>query len=68
MTQYEIIIGFMLAAQLFTLQLLWGLYSERNKWRDMWTRDATELLDWKRNAVQRDPKTGKYVKKDKRNG
>jgi hypothetical protein len=26
------------------------------------------LLDWKRNAVMRDPKSGKYVKKVKRNG
>ena len=66
MTQYEIIIGFMLAAQLFTLQLLWGLYSERNKWQAAWTRDTSELLFWKRNAVLRDPKSGKYVKKDKR--
>ena len=65
MTQYEILIGFMLAAQLFTLQLLWGLYSERNKWRTMWLRDATELLDWKRYGLMRDPKTGRYVKKGK---
>jgi hypothetical protein len=34
----------------------------------MWLRDTTELLEWKRNAVMRDPKTGKYVKKVKRNG
>lgn len=66
MTQYEIMIGFMLAAQLFTLQLLWGLYSDRNKWRDMWTRDSAELLFWKRHATLRDPKTGRYIKKDKR--
>ena len=65
MTQYEILIGFMLAAQLFTLQLLWGLYSERNKWRTMWLRDATELLDWKRYGLMRDPETGRYVKKGK---
>jgi hypothetical protein len=66
MTQYEIMIGFMLAAQLFTLQLLWGLYSERNKWRKAWVRDSAELLHWKRHATMRDPKTGRYVKKDKR--
>ena len=66
MTQYEIAIGFMLAAQLFTLQLLWGLYSERNKWRKAWLRDSTELLHWKRNALMRDAKTGRYIKKDKR--
>ena len=65
MTQYEIAIGFMLAAQLFTLQLLWGLYSERNKWQAMWTRDTSELLYWKRNGILRDPLTGKYRKKDK---
>jgi hypothetical protein len=66
MTQYEITIGFMLAAQLFTLQLLWGQYSERSKWQAAWLRDTSELLYWKRNAVLRDPNTGKYVKKDKR--
>lgn len=66
MTQYEIMIGFMLAAQLFTLQLLWGLYSERNKWRKAWVRDSAELLEWKRHGLMRDPKTGRYIKKDKR--
>lgn len=66
MTQYEIMIGFMLAAQLFTLQLLWGLYSDRNKWQAMWTRDSAELLFWKRHATLRDPKTGRYIKKDRR--
>ena len=66
MTQYEIMIGFMLAAQVFTLQLLWVLYSERNKWRKAWLRDSAELLYWKRYATLRDPNTGRYVKKDKR--
>jgi hypothetical protein len=31
-----------------------------------WVRDTKELLHWKRHAVMRDPKTGKYVKRDKR--
>ena len=63
MTQYEIIIGFMLAAQLFTAFLIWEAVKRGNVWRAMWTREAAELLFWKRNAVLRDPKSGKYVKK-----
>lgn len=66
MYQYKFMIGFMLVAQLFTLQLLWGLYSERNKWRKAWLRDSAELLYWKRNGILRDPLTGRYRKKDKR--
>jgi hypothetical protein len=68
MTQYQIAIAALLAAQAFTLALLWLTKEESDHWRTMWLRDATELLDWKRNAVQRDPKTGKYIKKAKRNG
>ena len=66
MTQYELAIAGLLAAQTFTLALLWLTKKDCDAWRAMWTRDATELLEWKRNAVQRDPKTGKYIKKDKR--
>jgi hypothetical protein len=68
MTQYELAIAGLLAAQTFTLALLWLTKKDCDAWRDMWLRDATELLEWKRNAVQRDPKTGRYVKKVKRNG
>ena len=66
MTQYEIIIALMIAAQLFTAFLLWEAVKRGDKWQAMWTRDAAELLFWKRHAVLRDPKSGKYVKKDKR--
>ena len=66
MTQYEIIIALMIAAQLFTAFLLWEAVKRGDKWQAMWTRDTSELLYWKRNAVLRDPKSGKYVKKDKR--
>lgn len=68
MTHEQIAIIALLAAQAFTLALLWLTKEESDQWREAWLRDATELLDWKRNAVQRDPKTGRYVKKGKRNG
>ena len=63
MTQYEIIIALMLAAQLFTAFLIWEAVKRGDKWQAAWTRDTKELLFWKRHAVLRDPKTGKYVKK-----
>jgi hypothetical protein len=68
MTHEQIAIIALLIAQAFTLALLWLTKEDADQWRTMWLRDATELLEWKRNAVQRDPKTGRYVKKDKRNG
>jgi hypothetical protein len=68
MTHEQIALVAMLAAQAVTLAFLWLTKKESDHWRAMWLRDATELLEWKRNAVQRDPKTGKYVKKVKRNG
>ena len=66
MTQYELAIAGLLAAQAFTLALLWLTKNESDQWRAMWLREATELLQWKRNGLMRDPKTGRYVKKDKR--
>jgi hypothetical protein len=30
------------------------------RWRKAWLRDSAELLEWKRNAVMRDPKTGRF--------
>lgn len=65
MTHEQIAIIALLIAQAATLYLLWGLHSERDKWRKAWLLDTKELIYWKRNAVQRDPKTGKYVKKVK---
>jgi hypothetical protein len=66
MNPYQIIIVLMLAAQLFTAFLLWEAVKRGDQWRVLWTRDTSELLFWKQNAVLRDPKSGKYVKKDKR--
>lgn len=68
MTHEQIAIIALLIAQAFTLYLLWGLHSERDKWRKAWLLDTKELLYWKRNGILRDPLTGKYRKKDKRNG
>jgi len=68
MTHEQIAIIALLTAQAFTLALLWLTKEESDQWREAWLRDATELLDWKRHGLMRDPKTGRYVKKDKRNG
>lgn len=65
MTQYEIAIAALLAAQASTLYLLWASEKNSRRWQAIWTRDATELLYWKRNGILRDPLTGKYRKKDK---
>ena len=68
MTQYQIAIIALLIAQALSIYALW-LTQQSGEWfRKAWLRDSAELLEWKRNAVLRDPKTGRYVKKDKRNG
>lgn len=66
MTQYEIAIAALLAAQASTLYLLWLAKNERDQWRKAWLLDTRELIYWKRNGILRDPLTGKYRKKDKR--
>lgn len=63
MTQYQIAIAGLLIAQAFTLVLLWLTKNECDQWRAMWLRDATELLEWKRNGLMRDAKTGRYKRK-----
>ena len=65
MTQYEIAIAALLAAQAATLYLLWLTKEDADQWRKTWLRDATELLQWKRYGLMRDPETGRYVKKGK---
>ena len=65
MTHEQIAIITLLAIEALTLYALWLTHQSGEWWRKAWLRDATELLEWKRNAVQRDPKTGKYVKKVK---
>jgi hypothetical protein len=64
MNHYQIVIVLMLAAQLFTAFLLWEAVKRGDAWQAAWTRDSAELLLWKRNAILRDPKTGKYRKRD----
>jgi hypothetical protein len=66
MNQYQIVIILFLISQGVTLLLLWQTVKSGDKWRAVWMRDSAELLYWKRNAVLRDPNTGKYVKKDRR--
>ena len=63
MTQHEIAIAALLAAQASTLYLLWLTKGESDHWRTMWLRDATELLQWKRYGLMRDPETGRYKRK-----
>jgi hypothetical protein len=66
MTQHEIAIITLLAIEAMTLYTLWMTHQSGEWWRKAWLRDSAELLHWKRNALMRDPKTGKYIKKDKR--
>jgi len=65
MNHYQTIIALMLAAQLFTAFLIWEAVKRGDAWQAAWTRDSAELLFWKRHATLRDPKTSRYVKKDK---
>ena len=66
MTHEQIAIIALIAAQAATLAILWDTHRQYNWFRKAWTRDTKELLFWKRHATLRDPKTGRYVKKDKR--
>ena len=66
MTQHEIAIITLLAIEAVTLYALWLTHQSGEWWRKAWLRDSAELLHWKRHATMRDPKTGRYVKKDKR--
>jgi hypothetical protein len=66
MTHDQIAIITLLAIEAVTLYALWLTHQSGEWWRKAWLRDSAELLDWKRNAVQRNPKTGRYIKKDKR--
>jgi len=63
MTHEHIAMVALLIAQALTIALLCSTKKESDHWRTMWTRDATELLHWKRNALMRDPKTGRYKRK-----
>lgn len=49
MTYCEVLIAIMFGVQMFTLFLLWEAVNDANH--------------WKRNAIMRDPKTGRFVKR-----
>ena len=66
MTYEHIAIIALLSLQAVTLIILWRTHLDREWFRKAWTREAAELLYWKRNATLRDPLTGRYVKKDRR--
>jgi hypothetical protein len=68
MTHDQIAVITLLAIEAVTLYALWLTHQSGEWWRKAWLRDSAELLYWKRHATLRDPKTGKYVKKVKRNG
>jgi hypothetical protein len=63
MTHEQIALVALLIAQALTLALLCSTKKESDHWRAMWTRDATELLQWKRYGLMRDPATGRYKRK-----
>lgn len=66
MTPEYMTIAVLLAAQVATLAILWDTYNQYSWFRKAWVRDTKELLYWKQNAIMRDPKSGKYIKRDKR--
>tara|TARA_R110000868_G_scaffold118735_1_gene314794 strand:+ start:774 stop:974 length:201 start_codon:yes stop_codon:yes gene_type:complete len=63
MTIYQIAIVALLAMQAVTLFLLWETQKIGDWFRKAWIRESTELLDWKRNGIMRDKRTGRYHKK-----
>ena len=70
MTLHQIVDAALIASQLFTLFALRLACKRANFWHDAWVRECSDnfqvhlkLLHWERNAVLRDPKTGRYVKK-----
>lgn len=66
MTHEQIAIIALLIAQALSIYAIW-LTQQSGEWfRKAWLRDSAELLYWKRYATLRDPKTGRYIKKDKR--
>ena len=66
MNHEQIAIVALLIAQALTIYALWLTQQSGDWFRKAWLRDSAELLHWKRNGLMRDPKTGRYVKKDKR--
>jgi hypothetical protein len=66
MTHEQIAMIALLLALVASLYAVWLTQKSADAWRKAWLRDSAELLHWKRHATMRDPKTGRYVKKDKR--
>ena len=65
MTHEQIAIIALLIAQALSIYAIWLTQQSGEWWRKAWLRDATELLQWKRHGLMRDPKTGRYIKKGK---
>ena len=65
MTHEQIAIIALLLSLAASLYAVWLTQKSADAWRKAWLRDAAELLQWKRYGLMRDPKTGRYVKKDK---
>jgi hypothetical protein len=63
MTIEQIAIVALLAMLAVTFFLLWRTQQMAEWYCRAWVRDSAELLYWKQNAVLRDPKSGKYVKR-----
>ena len=64
MINYQIAIAALLLAQVTTLWLLWQSAKTGDWFRRAWIRDNKAMLQWQREGIRRDAKTGKYVKKD----
>jgi hypothetical protein len=62
MTIEQIAIVALLTMQAVTLFLLWETQKIGEWFRKAWTRDTKELLEWKRNGIMRDKRTGRYHK------
>jgi hypothetical protein len=63
MTIYQIAIVALLVMQAVTLFLLWETQKIGEWFRKAWIRESTELLNWKRNGIMRDKRTGRYQKR-----
>ena len=63
MTIEHIAIVALLALQAATLAILWDTHRQYSWFRKAWIRESTELLNWKRNGIMRDKRTGRYHKR-----
>jgi hypothetical protein len=63
MNIYQIAIVALLSMLAISLFLLWETQKIGEWFRKAWMRDSAELLNWKRNGIMRDKRTGRYHKK-----